>query len=226
MAKSKERIEAKKLRQEGKSIKEIAKLMKVSVGSVSGWCKDIQLTSDQIEQLQKRRTDPFYGKKLEYFLRKKKEFEQKVLALKQEGIKEIGLLSKKEIFLIGVALYWAEGFKKDHQIGFANIDVRMIRFFLFWLKANFQVTDEDLIVRVTANESYRGSIGELEEYWARELNLSRNQFSKPFFQKTQWKKQYENPKQYHGVLRIKVRKSVNFLRKMYGYIEGIGNNLK
>jgi len=48
-----------------------------------------------------------------------------------------------------------------------------------------------------------------------------NQFSKPFFQNTKWKKEYENKENYHGVLRIRVRRSIDLLRKIFGYIEGI-----
>ena len=225
MAKSREKLKARKLRRLGRSIKEIAETLKISIGSVSVWCKDIELTQNQIINLQKRRTDPFYGKKLDYFLRKKKEFEEKVFYLKQEGIREIKKLTKREIFLIGVALYWAEGFKKDHQVGFANIDVNMIKFFLYWLKVSFNISNTDLIFRLTANESYKEKIRDLEKFWSSELNVPLSQFSKPFFQKTLWKKRYERPNSYHGVLRVKVKKSVNLLRKIYGYIEGISLNL-
>ena len=226
MAKSKEKLTARELRRSGKSIKEIAKVLKISVGSSSSWCRDIQLTPKQIANLQKRRTDPFYGRKRDYYLKKKKEFDEKVLSLKIKGFKEINKLSKREIFLIGIALYWAEGFKKDHQVGFANIDVNMIKFFLFWLKESFNVTNKDLIFRVTANITYKEKVKELEKYWSNELKIRLNQFSKPYFQKSIWKKQYENTDNYHGVIRIKVKRSVNILRKIYGNIEGIAINAK
>jgi len=130
-------------------------------------------------------------------------------------------LSKREIFLIDIALYWGEGFKKDRQVGFANIDEKMIKFFIYWLKNCFNITYKDLIIRVTANEAYKNRIRNLELYWSAELHIPLHQFSKPFFQRSIWKKQYDNDKEYHGVLRIKVRKSANLLRKIYGYIEGV-----
>jgi len=224
MAKSKEKLKTQSLRRRGSSIKEIAKLLNVSVGSVSTWCKNITLTTAQIKNLQKRRTDPFYGKKLDYYLKKKKEFEGKVNNLKRQGRKTVGQLTKRDIFLIGIALYWAEGFKKDHQVGFANIDPDMIKFFLSWLNQCFNINHQDLILRVTANISYIHQVKKLERYWSNELNIPINQFSKPFFQKTLWKKQYKNSNNYHGVLRIKVRRSVDLLRQIYGFIEGISSN--
>lgn len=225
MAKSKEKLKARRLRRLGKSIKKIAKIVHVSVGSVSTWCKDIQLTNKQIKNLQKRRTDPFYGKKLEYYLKKKKEFEEKLFSLRQEGIKAIGKLSTREIFLIGIALYWGEGFKKDKQVGLATSDERIAKFFIHWLSKCFDISTKDLILRVTANISYKNKVKKLEKYWANMLSVSINNFSKPFFQNVKWKKIYENKNDYHGVLRIKVRRSINLLRKIYGYIEGISLNV-
>ncbi|OGK24901.1 hypothetical protein A2954_00830 [Candidatus Roizmanbacteria bacterium RIFCSPLOWO2_01_FULL_37_12] len=226
MAKSKAKLQARELRQKGKSIKEIAEILKVSPGSVSVWCRDIELTTHQIEVLQERMLDVNYGNRVKYLQRVKDSLNKKIKELKNEGIKEIGKLSKREIFLIGVTLYWGEGFKKDHLVGFATSDMSMAKFFLYWLKESFQITSKSLIFRVTANISYQNKINDLVAYWSKELNIQPFQFSQPYFQKTVWKKEYENKDQYHGVIRIKVRKSINLLRKIYGFIEGISLNLK
>ena len=226
MAKSKEKLRARDLRQKGESIKEIAKILKVSPGSVSVWCRDIELTPSQVKILQKRMLDVNYGNRLRYIRRIKESLNEKIIKLKKEGINEIGKLSEREIFLIGIALYWAEGFKKDHQMGFATSDIKMAKFFLHWLNKAFKITSKDLILRVTANISYKNNVDSLEKYWSNELNIIQNQFSKPFFQKTVWKKEYENKDEYHGIIRIKVRRSVDLLRKIYGYIEGLSLNIK
>ncbi len=226
MAKSKEKIKARKLRKKGESIKKIANLLHVSVSTASLWCRDVELTDKQIGNLRRRQTDPFYGKRLDYYLKKKKEFNLKLLNLKNEGIESIGSLSKREIFLIGVALYWGEGFKKDSLAGLATLDINIAKFFIFWLNKSFGITTKDLILRITANISYVNKINELSKYWARELKIPESQFSKPFFQNTKWKKEYENKDNYHGVLRIRVRRSIDLLRKIFGYIEGINSNIR
>ena len=51
MAKSKEKLQALRLRRKGESIKKIAKLVKVSVSTASLWCHDVELTDSQIENL-------------------------------------------------------------------------------------------------------------------------------------------------------------------------------
>lgn len=50
----------------------------------------------------------------------------------------VGPLTERELFLVGVALYWAEGTKskpwrRDHAVKFVNSDPTVIRVFLAWV---------------------------------------------------------------------------------------------
>lgn len=221
MAKFQEKAKARGLRKRGLSIKLIAKNLKVSTSSVSTWCRDINLSDIQLEELERHARDPFYGKRLKYIQELMKQTNTKIDRLKKEGIKEIGKLSKRELFLVGVVLYWTEGFKKDSQAGFANSDPKMINLFLRWLFESCNYEPEDLIFRVTLNISHKYRIKEVEKFWSDSAKISIKSFRKPFFQNFIWKKVYENPHEYYGVLRIKVRKSKDFLRKIHGWIEGL-----
>lgn len=225
MSKSVQKIEARKLRSEGESIKKIARQLRVSVGSVSVWCRNVELSSVQKKALDDNARNPYYGGRGIYLRRLKKRIDSKTEKLKMIGIKKIGKLDKRELFLTGASLYWAEGFKKDSQAGLASLDTKMIQFFVRWLKICFGYQDKDLIFRVTVNISHKYRIIEIEEYWSKVLNIPLDQFRKPFFQNFKWKKTYENPNEYYGVLRVKVRKSKDFLRKIYGFIEGLKLNI-
>ena len=226
MARSLEKIEAIKLRKQGLSIKFIAKKINVSVSSVSTWVRDVVLTKDQFDKLAENARNPYYGNRLKYINKIKKLTNQKIDRLKKEGIKDVGSLSKRELFLVGVALYWGEGFKKDSLVGVATLDMNIAKFFIYWLNKSFNITSKDLLLRVTANISYKNKVNKLTRYWSKELKIPIGQFSKPFFQNTVWKKEYKNKNDYHGVLRIRVRRSINLLRKYFGYIEGINLNIK
>lgn len=226
MAKSVEKIEAIKLRNNGESIKSIAKKLGVSVGSASVWCRNVTLTRDQLRTLEKNAHDPNYGRRLQNSQRQRKLKEFKIESLLNLGEKEIGELTKRELFLVGIALYWAEGFKKDTQVGFANSNSEMINLYLRWLYECCDVKKDDLIVRITVNISHKDRSKEIEEYWSNTTKIPMEQFRKPFYQQFKWKKIYENPNEYYGVLRIKVRRSTDFLRKIHGWIKGLGNQGK
>lgn len=225
MAKSQSRLQARLMRKNGKSIKEIAKILKVSTSSVSIWCRDILLSEKQILELQFRMTDPYYGKRMEYVNKLKKAHTEKVTSLVKQGEKELGILNKRDIFILGVGLYWGEGFKKDSQLGLATSDILAAKYFIYWLKELFHISNNDLLVRVTLNSVHSGRVKEIEKYWSFNLNIPLSQFAKPFFQKSTLKKVYENKSDYHGVIRIKLRKSKDKLRLIYGFIKGIETNL-
>lgn len=221
MAKSLLRKRARALRQQGLGIKTIAQKLHVSSSTVSLWCRDILLSPAQISELERRMHDPFYGRRLAYVQKQQKKRKDKIALLMQQGIKEIGHLKKRELFLSGVSLYWAEGFKKDNLVGFANSDPSMALFFIQWLEMCCNIPKTGLKFRVGVNDSYQNKIKSIELFWAHSLNVSIEQFQKPFFQKAKWKKKYDHPEDYHGVIRIRVAKSTDLLRKIHGWIEGL-----
>jgi len=225
MAKSELKFQARKLRSEGESIKVIAKNLSISSSTVSLWCRNVKLSSDQLKELERRAHDPRYGRRLENSLRQQRDRIEKTEKLLNEGIKTIGKLTKRELFIAGASLYWAEGFKKDNLAGFCNSDPDMVKFFLNWLRNCFGYKNNDFKLRVGLNESYRDRIKEIETFWSNLTRVPREQFQKPFYQKVKWQKKYEHPENYHGVLRIRVRKSTDFLRKIRGFIEGLKLNL-
>ena len=224
MAKSKERLTARELRKQGLGIKTIGHKLAVSSSTVSLWCRDIVLGDDQLQILHNNSRNPYYGKRLQYIQKQQGKRLQKMQMLRKEGIKEIGLLSKRELFVTGVGLYWAEGFKKDNLVGFANSDPAMIRLFLRWLIEVCHVPKQNIKVRIGLNAQYIDKVVEIQKYWIQELGLLEAQFQKPFFQKVKWKKIYEHPEEYHGVLRVRVAKSTDLLRKIHGWIEGLRHN--
>ncbi|MBI2066202.1 hypothetical protein HYT60_01735 [Candidatus Woesebacteria bacterium] len=224
MSKSVQKIRARELRKQGQSIKEIAKKLKVSPSSVSTWCRDIELTPKQTKTLEERARDPYYGRRGVYLASLKRKQNLKINKLIKEGAKEIGNLTKRELFLVGVALYWGEGFKKDKQAGIANQDPKIINMFIKWLQVCFGYRKTNLVARVIINSSHKSRAGEIQHYWSKQTGIPMEQFRKPTLQTIIWKKKYENPNDYYGVLRIKVRKSADFLRSIYGFIAGLKAN--
>lgn len=224
MAKSAQKILARNLRKKGFGINEIARKVDISKRTVGRWCADIKLSPIQEAKLWKRAKASKIENFKNYCKRRRERTLAKIKRIRNRGIKEIGQLSQKELFLSGVALYWAEGFKKDQRLGFASSDPYMIKFFLRWLK-NCGIKKEDIRLRVGINISHKDRTKEIKKYWSEITKISVRHFNKSFYQKTVWKKKYENKNDYHGVLRIRVNKSTDFLRKIKGWIEGLKLNV-
>ncbi|MEK7592628.1 MAG: hypothetical protein AAB508_04530 [Patescibacteria group bacterium] len=224
MAKSKLRIQARELRNNGLGIKTISYKLGVSSSTVSLWCRDIVLSPDQIQLLQNNSRNPYFGKRGEYLLKQRQAKADKIKKFFQLGVTEVAELNKRELFIAGVALYWAEGFKKDNLMGFSNSDPSMIRFMMRWLREACEIDADRLRFRLALNDSFKTKTKIIEKYWQELLGVGKNQFQKTFFQKVKWQKIYEHPEEYHGVLRIRVTKSTDLLRKMHGQIEGLRKN--
>ena len=224
MSKPELRLKTRRLRKRGWGIKTIAHKLDISSSTVSYWCRDIKLTLEQVQELTRRSHDPFYGRRKDYLDRIKQERLQKIENLRQLGIKEVGTLSQRDLFIAGIALYWAEGFKKDRRLGFANSDPFMTKFFLHWLINYCKVPKKDIRVRVGLNISHKERIKLVEKHWSKISSIPLQQFQTPFFQKFIWKKEFPKPEEYFGVLQIRANKQLQLFRKINGWIEGLKIN--
>lgn len=216
--------EAIKLRKKGKSIKQIARLLSVSVGIVSLWCREVELTLEQKERLKRRKVRVRHLRQLA-----KKSHTDKLIRVKKlfnEARDRIPTLTGKELFLAGLALYWAEGFKspKEARLGFCNSDPRMIKFMMKWFKKALKVNPKDFILRAEFNETHKNREGLIKSFWSQTANIPLSQFEKSFHHHSTWLRTYPNPDKYFGVLRIRVRKSSELLIKTKGWIDGLSTS--
>jgi len=175
--KLKEKQISRKLRKQGWSINEICNKFGFSKGSVSLWVRDIKLTPKQKQKLSEK------GTKKEIIERRRltrltneNERRQIIVDKAKRGIIN---LSKKELFLIGIALYWAEGSKTQRNVvKFSNSDPDMIKLIMKFFR---------IICRVP-KEKFRGYIHihphlnhkKAENYWSCISQIPLNQFYKTY----------------------------------------------
>lgn len=226
MAKSRERLLARELRKKGESIREIAKQVLIARSTVSLWCRDIVLTNEQLEMLVERdRLGGARGRMVAAELAKKRKNER-VSFNEKIGFERIGMISNRELFLIGVALYWAEGSKgvRSERFVFVNSDPKMIVVMIRWLRECVHVSDEDIVCRVGINEAHQARIAEVEQHWSDVTGIPRSQFKKPSFKKVVNKKVYENFYEHYGTLDLLVKKCTKLFYEVLGSIDGLSNN--
>lgn len=222
MAKIREKQQAQKLRTQGESIKQIAKRLDVSQSTVSVWCRDIELsTSAQQKLLSNAKTRNAAGL-LQYSLQKRIARNARTDKNYQSGQTALGQLSNRDIFCIGLGLYWGEGYKKgNREFGFTNSDPAMIKFYVTWLDVVFSIPLKDLILRVSINQQHAQRISAVQTYWSGVTGVPLEQFTKPSLIKSVSSKQFENSYEHFGTLRIKVRKGSDFREQILGAIDSI-----
>lgn len=222
-AKLKEKKEAIRLRKRGLSYSEILTKIPVTKASLSLWLKNVKLRDNQKKRLIERgNKGRLMGAKARR-IKRIKETER----IKSKAIKEIRSLSKRELLVIGVSLYWGEGAKqKEHNISqkvkFSNSDYRMVKVFLIWLKEICSIPESDLSFRISLHRTASNRKEEIKKYWSNMTEFSINNFQKIDWKFNKISKKRKNVgDKYHGVLNIYVKNSTNLNRKIDGWIEGI-----
>lgn len=126
-AKTQLKARARELRRAGRTYDEIVAELGVSKSSVSLWVRDLPKPAPSPEHMHAMRE----ARWAPYRERRDRERGRAMEAAKRE----VGSLSDRELFLIGVGLYWAEGakskpYRRDETVVFINSDPGMIQVFL------------------------------------------------------------------------------------------------
>ncbi|MEU0027993.1 hypothetical protein [Streptomyces sp. NPDC006335] len=212
------RERARELRLQGCTYDQIQVELGCSKSSISLWVRDLP---------KPERRDP--GEQARLACRKRWEHE---LAVRDEERKRtkaaaaeaIGKLSDRELFLLGVGLYWAEGGKdkpydRRENVAFVNSDPGMIEVFLAWLDL-LQVERGRLRFTVMIHET--ADVARAEQYWADLVGADRSAFNKTTIKKHNPKTVRKNiGDAYRGCLVIKVLRGTDLYRRIEGSWYGI-----
>ena len=147
-------------------------------------------------------------------------------ATMDRAAQDVGALSMRELWLVGVALYWAEGAKQregatvSHRAIFSNMDPRMLRLYLAWLVHCCRVDPAAITIELSLHE--RADADVARQFWAREIPHPAVATCP-----VHWKRHNPSPhrqnvgRDYHGLLRIVVRRSTELNRRIAGWIQGL-----
>lgn len=217
--KTKEKNRALALRKKGLSYSEIQKQVKVSKDTLSRWCRDIALTHKQYERLLKKQLKG--AKRGRIIGAKRQQFDRikRTKAIMQKGVKEVGLLSRRDKFMAGLGLYIGDGYKNDKNVGFTNSNPSVIAFMMNWFRDYSDITEADFRGQIWIHEN----LDELKarRYWSKITKIPLKQFRKSYIAKV--KKNSNKIRKNihsHGVFAIKVSRAAT-QRKILGWMSGV-----
>ncbi|PWI46029.1 hypothetical protein CK485_02520 [Streptomyces sp. ICBB 8177] len=198
------------MRGEGKTYDEIVEALGVSRSSVSLWVRDLAPPA-------RPRRKPDWGPYRERTRLAREEAKAAARA-------EVGCLTDRELFIAGVALYWAEGSKSkpyriDESVIFVNSDPDVIEVYLAWLQL-LGVDPGRLRFRLMIHES--ADVAAAERYWAELVGDGSAAFGKTTLKR-------HNPatvrksvgEGYRGCLAVKVLNGADLYRRIEGWWCGI-----
>ncbi|MFH8453494.1 hypothetical protein ACH4CD_30130 [Streptomyces fungicidicus] len=212
------REKARELRLRGWTYDRIQVELGCSKSSISLWVRDLPKPE---RKRSPEEASAIARRGWEATLRRREEERQRT---KEAAAAEIGALTDRELFIAGVALYWAEGAKdkpyaRRENVQFVNSDPGVIRLYLAWLDL-LGVERDRLRYRVMIHVS--ADVEGAKSYWADLLGVDAS-----LFQRTTLKK--HNPKTvrknvgdgYRGCLAISVLRGAELYRRIEGWWYGI-----
>lgn len=223
MAKSQEKLKALQLRRKGMSVKAIAKQLGVSNGSVSVWTRDVVLTPKQREALKVQQIAAGHRGRMMGTEANKKKKKDRVERARKEAQRKVASLSKRELFMLGLGLYWGEGVKASNGVvAVVNSDPLVIQIMIRWFTECLGVDQTRLQPRVYISDLHRDREKAITTFWVKSLGLPREQFRKMIFL-NKGKKIYENKNMYYGVLTLRVARAADLRLAILAQIAQVAN---
>jgi transposase len=216
-AKDDMRAKARALREQGLDYEQIAADLGVSKSSVSLWVRDMPRPEHlSYEECRKRSLEGLRR----YWAAELPVREAERQAARVAASAEIGQLSDREVLIAGAIAYWCEGSKnKPHRridrVAFINSDPSLICLFMRFL-AVAGIGRDRLCCRLYIHES--ADIAAAQQFWFEVTGLEPAQFARPTIKRHRPTTVRKNTgDDYHGCLRIDVRRSTAFYRKIEGW---------
>jgi hypothetical protein len=213
-----ERCAAIQLRKKGVSVKEIAKRLKASVGSVSLWVREVRLTPEQRNVLDKRSLENrnrFAKNSIVFAGNLRKDKEERTKAFVAEAESEFKNLVIHPEFIFGLGLYAGDGSRSSGYWAVSNMNEHAIAAAARFLKlVGWKLENTVCSVRIqpTCSES------RARDFWRSVVPGSIVKIY-PYLDKRTEGKIFRGNHKPHGVCKLLAKQSTGLLVKTLRWIE-------
>ncbi len=208
------------MRKRGMSYSEIENRLSIPKSTLCSWLKTVPLTDEQLRRLDEKRRAVARANAERRMERTDKTIE----AIWHASAHDVKNISKRELWLMGIALCWNRTGDFRKGVHFTSSDPHLVKLFLQWLRDVGQIDDDELQFDIFMRGRKGDAIQYAIDHWARVTNFSEERFSHIYFQKGRKRdrgKSTIEQKPYLGMLRVRVRASSLLARQIAGWIHGI-----
>jgi|SRR5579859_3909176 len=217
------RTQAERLRQTGYSYNMITEALGISKGTLSYWFKDKPFTPNK-KVLDRIKYGPIKAGARSHNRRVKE-----ISELKELGKRELGELSKRDLWLLGLGLYIGEGSKTTEMVKIINSDPAVIITSIKWLKEVCNLSSDNMAIRlhIYPDTDEKKAV----EYWRSITGLKYSNFRNVSVDSRTDKKVNKKGKLPYGTAHLYViangdqNKGVKLYRRINGWVAGALNQL-
>lgn len=208
-----------KLRNEGYSYTAISQKISVAKSTLSDWLSDLNYTPNQetLDKIGKARiaSNAF----------KKRAKLSAILAAKNQAEIDIGSITKRDLFMLGIGLYLGEGTKTHNNVRVINSNPKIIALAIKWFCEVCGLTMGNFKIRLHLYPD--NNIEECQRFWSLQTKVPRNSFYKAHIDVRKDKKNFKRRKLPFGTAHLSVRSNgkkefgVVLSRKVNAWIEKV-----
>ncbi|MGH3326570.1 MAG: hypothetical protein ACRDPT_02010 [Streptomycetales bacterium] len=215
------RDKARELRSQGWTYRQIARGLGVSMSTCSLWLRDMPLPPPEPGSYEQERVAAMWRARWERVLVRREQERQRT---KLAASREVGLVDRRLLILVGAIAYWCEGskdkpYERREQVRFINSDPLLIGLFCRFL---------DAVAVDLGRRRYHVHIHETADleaattYWADLVGIPAEAFAKPVIKRHSPKTNRRNLREnYRGCLQITVLQSAELYRQIDGWATGL-----
>ncbi|MDO8504434.1 MAG: hypothetical protein Q7S36_01115 [Candidatus Liptonbacteria bacterium] len=213
------REKAATLRDSGYSYAMINNSLGISKSTLSNWFRDRKFVPNK-EVLSRIQNGPIKSGEKSHNLRIAETERLRVL-----GAKELGRMTKRDLWLVGIGIYIGEGSKSHEMVRVINSDPRVIKLAIKWFKEMCGLSTKNMVAEIHLYPD--SNIQECLSFWRKITGLPKKNFRKTQIDRRTNKSALRKNKLPHGVAHITIvsrsdpEKGVRLHRKISGWIHGV-----
>lgn len=158
------------LRKKGYSYSLIVKKIGVSKSTLSAWLKEIPFKPNK-EVRQRIINGPLKSGELKHNKRVRE-----IKEIKKEAKSELGKITNRDLWMLGIGLYLGEGSKTYEIIRIINSDPKIVKLSVRWFKEVCGLSENNITIAIHLYPDNNEK--ECLTYWSKKLNISLVQFRK------------------------------------------------
>ena len=208
-----------KLRKQGYSYSYISKNTGVTKSTLSGWLSGVYYkpNKEMVEKIGKARSASSYKKSQQKI--------ESISKAENEAKKEIGKLSKRDLFMLGIGIYIGEGTKTHDIIRVINSDPKIIKLAIKWFREVCGLGIDNFRIRIHLYPD--NNIEECLRFWSRNSGIPLIQFQKTQIDLRKNKKKFKRGKLPYGTAHLAIKSNgvkefgVLLARKINGWMKEV-----
>jgi len=207
------------LRKRGYSYNLISKKLGVSKSSLSGWLKETPFHPNRLV-LDRIKFGPLKSAELRHNIKV-----ADIIKEKGKARKELGIISKRDLFLLGIGLYLGEGSKLYESIRIINSDPQIIKLAIKWFKEICGLNNNNITIAIHLYPD--NDVNKCLKYWSKTINIPIRQFRQTQIDRRINKSSNKKRKLPYGTAHLTIISNgnqnfgVKLHRRIMGWIDGV-----